>query len=306
MYTLYLSKEQRQSIIADLTAYIEETKKNNKNRLFKAQIGLSKFKFIFRDSQYQSDELIADLKAHMESYYEYVTVDDKPEKGERKMADEQALLIADIIDGYLRDKNPDSQESKNLELFKICLLEQNYEQSNYNFDVQLSLLKTFDKYGLSTSFSEAYDTLDIKGVQLESLGYISSGHALRWAYFTQFDTVYKKLLKYVGHNARDLSDSKKGAMEDKNFAQMENFIEYETHLGKSYYTAFVTDFLSQSKNALTSMVSSQTTDDASDFYSQGRTYDESVSHLDLLTQKNVRTQDVKQYFNKLNILGLPD
>ena len=28
-------------------------------------------------------------------------LDDKPEKGERKLADEQALLIADIIDNYI-------------------------------------------------------------------------------------------------------------------------------------------------------------------------------------------------------------
>jgi len=30
----------------------------------------------------------------------YIGLDEKPEKGERKLADEQALLIADIIDQF--------------------------------------------------------------------------------------------------------------------------------------------------------------------------------------------------------------
>jgi len=63
-----------------------------------------------------------EIKVYLEQlvgqYFEYVKVDDKPEKGERKLADDQALLVADVIDGYLSHT-----PNKSLELFKICFLE---------------------------------------------------------------------------------------------------------------------------------------------------------------------------------------
>ena len=39
-----------------------------------------------------------------DEYLEFVKLDDKPEKGERKVADEQALLIGDIIDNYIENE----------------------------------------------------------------------------------------------------------------------------------------------------------------------------------------------------------
>lgn len=84
-----------------------------------------------------------------------------------------------MIESFLA-KNP----NKDLQLFKISLLEIAYEYSNYNFDIQLQLIKTFDTMGLSASFSESYDHLNIKGVQLESLGYISTRNSLNWMNFT--------------------------------------------------------------------------------------------------------------------------
>ena len=37
----------------------------------------------------------------MAQYFEFAALDDKPEKGERKMADEQALLVAEILENYI-------------------------------------------------------------------------------------------------------------------------------------------------------------------------------------------------------------
>lgn len=115
---------------------------------------------MFRSKQYESiEDLMVKVNDLTSEYFEFVQLDEKPEKGERKMADEQVLLIAEMIESYL------SQEcSKDLQLYKICLLEIAYEFSNYNFDIQLQLIKTFDSMGLSASFSEAYDNLNIKGV----------------------------------------------------------------------------------------------------------------------------------------------
>jgi hypothetical protein len=172
---------------------------------------------------------------------------------------------------------------------KISLLEHNYQKSMYNFDAQLSLLKTFDRYGLSASFSEAYDTLDIKGVQLESLGYISYKHATRWANFTQFKNFYYKLFKYIVANGRDLGGAKYQALRDYNFDQVENFMEYENFIGKSYYQTIVNEVVNRLKTHTGYLQNQQPIMDTKEYLGNTRTYQQASDHLQVLQTKNART-----------------
>ena len=66
------------------------------------------------------EEISSELKDLLDKYFIYATQDEKPVKGERKMADEQMLLIADIIDQYTNDT---PENLKILDFFKICVLE---------------------------------------------------------------------------------------------------------------------------------------------------------------------------------------
>ena len=43
---------------------------------------------------------------------------------------------------------------------------------------------------------------------------------------------------------------KTGALVDKNFDQLENFLEFEEFIGNSYYTVFVTEFVERAKTAI--------------------------------------------------------
>jgi len=43
------------------------------------------------------------------------------------------------------------------------------------------------------------------------------------------------------------------ALRDKNFDQLENFLEFEEYIGKSYYTVFVTEFVERAKAAITTL-----------------------------------------------------
>jgi hypothetical protein len=54
---------------------------------------------MFRENIHSNlDEMISAIRPLVDKFYEYTKLDEKPEKGERKMADEQVLLIADMID----------------------------------------------------------------------------------------------------------------------------------------------------------------------------------------------------------------
>lgn len=62
---------------------------------------------------------------------------------------------------------------------------------------------------------------------------------MRWgAYDSLFKPVYVKYKKYEMLNDRDLRmNLKVNTMDDQNYDQIENFIEYERYLNKSYFAA---------------------------------------------------------------------
>jgi hypothetical protein len=72
-------------------------------------------------------------------------LDGKPEKGERKAADDLVLMINELLD------NDDSQVTSNV-IYRMALMESALEVTPYNFDIQLALALLYDKVGLSVSF----------------------------------------------------------------------------------------------------------------------------------------------------------
>ena len=108
---------------------------------------------------------------------------------------------------------------------------------------------------MTTSFSETYTNLDIKGVQLESLGYISNLSCINWCDFSQLQkTIVPKLNKYLKNYARDLADIKVKALIDKNYAQLENFLEYEEFLGNSYFMQYCHEYREMNRTMLSTFV----------------------------------------------------
>lgn len=56
--------------------------------------------------------------------------------------------------------------------FIASLLEYAYKISPYNFDIVMSLVKLYDMLGVSNSFMTSHSDLDLKGVLLESIGFL--------------------------------------------------------------------------------------------------------------------------------------
>lgn len=74
-----------------------------------------------------------------EEYFLQGNVDGKPEKGERKIADEFILLINEIL-----DERENSQGVDHWTLYRIGMLEYGLERSPYNFDIQYALVRLYD------------------------------------------------------------------------------------------------------------------------------------------------------------------
>ena len=67
-------------------------------------------------------------------YLRILEQDGKPEKGERKIADDLVILINEVLEEEEHPSNGDISAST---LYRIGLLEFALEKSPYNFDIQL-------------------------------------------------------------------------------------------------------------------------------------------------------------------------
>ena len=104
----------------------------------------------------------------------------------------------------------------------------------------MSLLKIYDSLGISLLFKQAHETLNMKGVQLESLGYLNFRHSIEWG---QIDSIFKptntKYQKYWMMNENDLKRLKHESFKEENYDQIENLNEYEAFIKSSYFNRLV-------------------------------------------------------------------
>lgn len=68
------------------------------------------------------------VKMMSSEYFRILELDSKPEKGERKLADDLVILISEVLETH-------SKEIDSVVLYKIGLLEFALEKSPYNFDI---------------------------------------------------------------------------------------------------------------------------------------------------------------------------
>lgn len=86
------------------------------------------------------------------------------------MADDFVLILNETLEDAV-DLFPKTNPNA-LSTYRIGLLEYALQQSPDNFDIQMSLVRLFDSCGLPVSFKTTHDGLGLKGVQMESMGFI--------------------------------------------------------------------------------------------------------------------------------------
>lgn len=116
----------------------------------------------------------------IEAYNKAVCLDSKPEKGERKIADDFIVLA-----------NEQAEYSGVSDmLYMVSVNELALQLSPYNFDIAMHQALLYDRLGMSVSFVATHIDLGIKSVQMESLGFLQLRHTLKYA-------SYESLLKPV-------------------------------------------------------------------------------------------------------------
>ena len=169
----------------------------------------------------------SELNELQQSYLQALELDSKPEKGERKIADDWIILI--------NEQSP--RDTFQQLLYLASLNETALQLSPDNFDIQMWQVKIYDQLGMSISFLSAYYEINLKSVQLESLGYLQFRHSLQYGAFESiFKPVLVKYKKYEMLNDRDIRmNLKQESFNESNFEIIENLCEFEAYLQKSYF-----------------------------------------------------------------------
>ena len=104
----------------------------------RAAINLYKMTKIFGFYSESTDikEIVKELT---DAYFRMKDLDGKPEKGERKIADDIVLILNEILSEFTTSSDLDHWA-----LYRLSLLEFALERSPYNFDISMALLKLYD------------------------------------------------------------------------------------------------------------------------------------------------------------------
>ena len=90
----------------------------------------------------------SDADKMLELYMEFRQLDGKPEKGERKIADDFILLFHEVFQSSAESENRTDGTISQVDLLRIGVLEYALSQSPYNFDIQMALVQIYDSQGL--------------------------------------------------------------------------------------------------------------------------------------------------------------
>eukprot|EP01022_Parablepharisma_sp_SALTPOND_P004489 TRINITY_DN120391_c0_g1_i1.p1 TRINITY_DN120391_c0_g1~~TRINITY_DN120391_c0_g1_i1.p1 ORF type:complete len:1062 (+),score=118.32 TRINITY_DN120391_c0_g1_i1:93-3278(+) len=152
-------------------------------------------------------------------------LDKKLEKGERHPADD-LILVADYILGTYSDDAEKSGVLTPCTTLRILLLNQGLKDSPFNFDFKVKLLVILMRHNLNYMTRSIYDSLRIKGVLTETLGYFYEKYLIEHIHTDKLAEVIKKFEKFTSRNTEELEGVKVKAVKESNFHQAEEFCKY--------------------------------------------------------------------------------
>ena len=142
---------------------------------------------------------------------EFSKLDGKPEKGERKIADDFVLLLDEVLQEASAAAKLTFEQPviSSIDVLRIGILEYALSLSPYNFDIQLALATIYDSHGLSVQYKQAIENLGLKGIQRESMGYLQLRHSIEWgATEGLFKPFFAKYNEFCLLNEKDLAEMK--------------------------------------------------------------------------------------------------
>lgn len=143
-------------------------------------------------------------------------------------SDPYALLAANVMFDVSK------RESKSEHLFEaLCLLQYVLRNSTSNFHVKLLSLKIYHMFGCMVGAQEMYDYLDIKQIQLDSMGYVHCNLLPLSGRFSGVRNCYDTTLKFFTNSYKERLEYISLTYRFCTFSKMEEFMNFKERLTNS-------------------------------------------------------------------------
>ncbi|XP_015908047.1 N-alpha-acetyltransferase 25, NatB auxiliary subunit [Parasteatoda tepidariorum] len=137
----------------------------------------------------------------------------------------------------------------------LVLLEQSLKNSPSNYLVKILLCKLYNSIGAAdVTNSLLYDSMEIKYIQQDTLGYIVTDSILSAGLFTSANTLLGNNLRFYTSNYKDVSDYLLSCYKFGTFTKIPEFIKFREKMNNSLHYALVIaekkilDLLLETKN----------------------------------------------------------
>nr|CAD7589516.1 unnamed protein product [Timema genevievae] len=122
----------------------------------------------------------------------------------------------------------------------LVILENALEFSPSNFHIKLLLLRFYFLLGAGGAAYKVYESLDVKHMQLDSLGWLLCTNIFTLGHFTTTANLYDITLKFFTINYKDSVDHMTFSYKYGSFIKIEEFIQFRERLNNSLHYAMVT------------------------------------------------------------------
>ncbi|CAG9821462.1 unnamed protein product [Phaedon cochleariae] len=121
----------------------------------------------------------------------------------------------------------------------LALLERLLSNSPSNFHGKLLAVRLYHCLGGGTKALEMYSSLDVKHLQLDSLGYIHCARMMTTGLFTLCTNLFDATLKFFSSNYKDSSDHLTFSYKFGSFTKLDEFMDFRERMNNSLHYATV-------------------------------------------------------------------
>ncbi|BFZ19068.1 hypothetical protein BsWGS_22107 [Bradybaena similaris] len=115
----------------------------------------------------------------------------------------------------------------------IVHLELGIRESTSNYQFKLLLIRLYCIKGVFGPCPALYDSMEIKHIMNDTLGYIVSNHVVRLGHFVEAGTMYTTMVRFFVLNQREASEHLMSSYKFGSFGRIQEFVAFQDRLNSS-------------------------------------------------------------------------
>ncbi|CAL4073261.1 unnamed protein product, partial [Meganyctiphanes norvegica] len=152
--------------------------------------------------------------------------------------------LAAIKKSLLKKENTNGEFENDIDVYplipKFCaILEHGIEVSKANFQLKLLLIKFYNMQGALSASHIVYENLELKHIQLDTLGHVLALQMTDGAHFTAAEEIFNTTLKFFMANNKDTSDPLISSYKYGSLTRIPEFVDFRERLNNSLHFATV-------------------------------------------------------------------